>query len=217
MKNKIPLDMQAGTIHSTKFGDIEIVEYIDAYNVAVIFPTTGYTRTVSSDEVRKGKVVDRLYPRIYLRGFIGEGLFRSSLNRVTSKAYTAWYGMFERCYSGNYPTYNDCEVSEDWYNFQNFAVWFYSNHPDDGKDYHLDKDIKVKGNRTYGPDLCLIAPQDVNVRDAHAKHFRMKSPEGDDVSIFSMRDFCKGTDLNPAHMCSVHLGNRKSHKGWTKS
>lgn len=218
MMNKIPLDMQAGTIHPTKnFGDLKIVEYFYAHQVDIIFPATGYTKTVSAGEIRDGKVVDRLLPRVYSIGFIGDGPFRSSINKVETRAYTAWNGMFERCYSGDYKSYIGCSVSENWHNFQNFAIWFYANHPDDGGSYHVDKDIKVCGNRVYGEDYCMIVKQDINVREAHAKHFKMKSPSGELVSIYSMRDFCKDKDLNAAHMCSVHSGKRGQHKGWTKA
>lgn len=54
--------------------------------------------------------------------------------------------MLERCYSDKlykrYPTYRVCSVTEEWYNFQNFAKWYDENYYEvDDEKMELDKDI----------------------------------------------------------------------------
>ena len=33
---------------------------------------------------------------------------------------------------------------------------------DNGRLYHLDKDILVKGNKVYSPETCCFVPQEIN-------------------------------------------------------
>ena len=70
-------------------------------------------------------------------------------------AYVAWHNMINRCYSGRYPSYKGVTVCEEWKYFTAFYGWWKKNHV---KDYALDKDLKVPGNKIYGPDTCLYIP-----------------------------------------------------------
>lgn len=102
---------------------------------------------------------------VYGVGIHDEGEYKITENGAPTKAYQAWRNMIERCYSSDYhkrhPTYIGCAVHPDWFSFQSFAEWYYLNHPT-GNDYHLDKDLKVLGNRTYSPGTCLFVSQVVN-------------------------------------------------------
>ena len=77
--------------------------------------------------------------------------------------YRKWVGMLERCYCPKFlktrPTYAGCTVVPEWLNFSVFAKWFEANNIEG---YHLDKDLKVKGNKQYGPDTCLLVPVQLN-------------------------------------------------------
>ena len=79
--------------------------------------------------------------------------------------------MIQRAYSekhrGRFTTYKDVEVCEDWLNFQNYATWCYSqkffkNKDENGRVYHLDKDLLFKGNKVYSPETCCFVPQEIN-------------------------------------------------------
>ena len=74
--------------------------------------------------------------------------------------------MFDRCYYSGYqdnnPTYRGCTVAEEWHNFQNFAKWYEDNYIEG---YQLDKDIKVEGNKVYGPDTCMFISKQENVEE----------------------------------------------------
>jgi len=78
-------------------------------------------------------------------------------------SYSRWHSMIRRCYSEHFhksqPTYRGCTVCEEWQSFEGFKLWF-NEHYIEG--YHLDKDIKSKGNKVYSPDACLFVPADLN-------------------------------------------------------
>ena len=75
--------------------------------------------------------------------------------------------MLARCYDPKYtqkhPTYKQCEVCEEWHNFQNFAQWFENNYYEiDKQVMNLDKDILIKENKIYSPETCVFVPQNIN-------------------------------------------------------
>jgi hypothetical protein len=76
--------------------------------------------------------------------------------------------MLERCNSTRQKSYSDCTIVEEWYNFQNFAKWAFEHLPNDyfERSYHLDKDIKVPGNRIYGPNTCQFVLAEENIKAA---------------------------------------------------
>ena len=77
--------------------------------------------------------------------------------------YRAWYSMLQRCYSqnclNNRPTYIGCSVSPEWHLFSTFRTWM---EKQDWQDKVLDKDIRIVGNKQYGPDACLFVTQKIN-------------------------------------------------------
>lgn len=77
--------------------------------------------------------------------------------------YMVWTGMLERCYSSRFhkdhPTYSECYVCEDWLKFSVFKEWM-SQHEWEGM--HLDKDIKISGNKVYSPSTCMFVHQQIN-------------------------------------------------------
>ena len=77
--------------------------------------------------------------------------------------YYRWKEMLKRCYSDLYherrPTYKDCTVVEEWKTFSNFRKWMVQQ---DWEGMDLDKDLKVMGNKVYGPEACLFIPRAVN-------------------------------------------------------
>ncbi len=82
---------------------------------------------------------------------------------VNYQPYRYWKNMLERCYSDKYharkPTYQECEVCEEWQEFSYFDKWL---SPQDYEGLELDKDILVPGNKLYSPDTCILVPRKVN-------------------------------------------------------
>lgn len=72
--------------------------------------------------------------------------------------------MLQRCYDPKlhlrHPTYKECNVIEEWHNFQNFASWFEKNYIDG---YQIDKDLLVEGNKIYSPETCCFVPKEINL------------------------------------------------------
>lgn len=83
--------------------------------------------------------------------------------RVTCPYYKRWKSMLQRCYSELYherkPTYKDCTVADEWKTLSNFRKWMVEQ---DWEGMDLDKDLKVMGNKVYGPEACLFIPRAVN-------------------------------------------------------
>ncbi len=87
--------------------------------------------------------------------------YKTSINSKQTKSYTVWKDMNVRCYQKRdiYETYKDCEVCEEWLNYQNFAKWFEDNYIEG---WCLDKDILIKDNKLYSPNTCCFVPKEIN-------------------------------------------------------
>ena len=197
---------------SNNYGDFRIINYMNARNVYIEFINTGYKVLVLADCIKKGRVKDKLMPFVQGVGFIGDGMYSTK-----HKAYKVWSHMFTRCYCSKYhetqPSYKDCTVDCAWFNFQVFAKWFNVNYIEG---YHLDKDIKIDGNRIYSPDTCIFVKQRDNAIKANAMNYVFINPNGEFISIFNMREFCLSNGLSAPAMSMVSSGKRNQHKGWRK-
>jgi len=208
--------LSAGSVFNSKnSGSFEIVEYINYKEVIIRFIDTGYETSVHLSSVRSGSIMDRMRPSLCGVGFIGSGKYASKVNRRPTRSYGVWIGMIRRCYDVDRKkkneSYKDCTVCDEWHNFQNFAKWFEANYIDG---FHLDKDIKIKGNRVYSPDACMFVSVQDNADASLSKSYKFKSPEGCIVDVYNLSRFCRDNKLNTGHMCNVHCGKLKQHKGW---
>ena len=62
--------------------------------------------------------------------------------------------------------------------FDNFAKWHEENYYEiDNETMCLDKDILIKGNKTYSPYTCCFVPNELNVIFSH-KPRKIKLPQG---------------------------------------
>ena len=77
--------------------------------------------------------------------------------------YNKWVKCLERCYSEPYlnshPTYRGCSIDLRWHRFSDFKRWMKTKN---WAGMELDKDLKVIGNKVYGPDKCLFIPKPIN-------------------------------------------------------
>ncbi len=126
--------------------------------------------------------------------------------------------MLRRCYDdelhSKYPTYKGCSVCDEWHDFQVFAQWYKSNYIEG---YHLDKDIKINGNKVYSPSACLFVSPSENAIEANSKHFNFTNPDGYKIDVYNLSEFCRTNNLTQSEMSNVHLGKSRIHKGWTKT
>ena len=146
-------------ISYNNFKDI-IVEFQDKYKAKV---HTTY------QHFKDGSVKNPYYPSVYNVGITG-CRYPVRIGNKVSKEYMAWKRILERCYDEKYkikePTYNDVTCCDEWLLYENFYEWLHSQ-PNFDKwlnesRWAIDKDILVKGNKVYSPDVCCLVPQRVN-------------------------------------------------------
>lgn len=97
--------------------------------------------------------------------------------------YRKWNHMKTRCSNPTIwikrPHYQGCTVDDRWKDdFQQFAH-DYENMIGYGlPNRQLDKDILFNGNKIYGPDTCILVPQDINILFTSCKNVRGQYPIG---------------------------------------
>lgn len=165
---------------SNRYGDVEIVEYINSSKVKIRFINTNHIKDEYLSSVRLGCVRDDSIPTTCGVGFIDvEG---ASIGKNMTSWYAAWNGMINRCYNENlryrHISYKDCTVSENFRYLSNFKEWYHNQIGHDQEGWHLDKDILVKGNKVYSEDTCCFVPPEINVLFTKADRIRGKYPIG---------------------------------------
>ena len=150
---------------SLNSGDFKILKYNDAHNVEIQFLKTGYEAIVELVQVKRGNIKDPYYPSVYSIGIVGTK-YPISDGEVLTKEYMLWCSMLQRCYSDFYkkkhPTYQGCEVSENFKSYEYFYEWCHKQIGFSNKDWHLDKDLLMKGNKVYSEYSCVFIPHEIN-------------------------------------------------------
>ena len=172
---------------SKSSGDFKVVKYNNAKDVEVRFLKTGYETTVGLGSIRIGKVKDPYSPSVYGIGVLG-AKYPSKVNGVKTKEYVLWQSMLQRCYSDSYkkkyPTYEGCEVSDNFKSYEYFYEWCHSQIGFGNEGWHLDKDLLVKGNKAYSEKTCVFLPNEIN-------------------SLLTRREALRGKYLIGVHWCNT--------------
>lgn len=93
------------------------------------------------------------------------------------RLYQLWSNMLWRCYCEKAiekrPTYSECFVCDEWHLLSNFVrdivrvegyeLWRKN------KNYCLDKDIKIKGNKEYSKDTVMFVTKSESAIDANQR------------------------------------------------
>ena len=154
---------------SLNSGDFKVLKYNDKKNIEIEFLKTGYRKVAEMKEVRNGSIKDPYSPSVYGIGVLGVK-YPSTINGVNTKEYVLWHSMLERCYSDvlkkKYPTYEVCKVSDNFKSYEYFYEWCHKqvgfNNQGNGNQFHLDKDLLVKGNKVYSESTCVFIPVEIN-------------------------------------------------------
>lgn len=159
----------------------EIVEYKDANNITVQFDESKYITNTSYRTFKNGRVEDKLQPTVYGKGITGNVKTSDKTGKHT-KPYARWMSMMSRCYGkqeGKDKSYVDCNVCDEWLYYPNFKKWYEDNYYEiDSETMCLDKDILIKGNRTYSPEACIFVPNTINLTFTKASKSRGDFPIG---------------------------------------
>ena len=150
---------------SKSSGDFKILKYNDSKNVEIQFINTGFETIVQLGDIKNGYVKDPHSPSVCGVGIIGTK-YPVSEGGVLTKEYELWTGMLERCYSDGFkkkqPTYEGCKASENFKSYEYFYEWCHKQIGFTNKDWQLDKDLLVKGNKVYNENTCVFLPKEVN-------------------------------------------------------
>lgn len=169
-----------GTRHITNEGyEIEIIEYNGYKDCKVLFEN-GHIKSTNIQQIKNGQIRNEYHPSCQGVGYIGVGIY-SSINDV--RCYEIWSGVIKRAYNlrlkEKNPSYEKATMCKEWHNFQVFAEWYYNHYNSETiRDWHLDKDILVKGNKIYSPETCCFVPQEVNTLFVSRKNDRGCLPIG---------------------------------------
>ena len=164
-------------------GKCVVIEYNRKRDVLVRFFEPHCIVRCCIGNLERGGVFNPMFPSFYGKGYIGVGEYSSR----DKAAFTLWCGILQRLYDEKTleknSAYMGVTLQEDWLNFQNFAAWcynqpFFNTKDPKGKVYHMDKDILVKGNKTYSSDVCCFVPQEVNTLLTLRSKHRGKYPLG---------------------------------------
>ena len=170
------LEYTGKTFNTNSCDSCTIVNFENSSNVTVEFKDYPCKVKTTLTALRSGKLLNPMYPTCSGVGYLGVGKHVAS----DKKVYWLWYGMLQRVYDP--PNirlsrmYKDVEVCEEWKCFQNFAAWcygqkFFNSKGDNGRKYHLDKDLLSSEGKVYSPNTCCFVPHEINslVQKNHSK------------------------------------------------
>ena len=200
MKNRI------GEINYNTFGsEMIITKYRKYSDVDVYFPKYDWIfKNTRYGDFKNGNVRCPYEPRVFNKGYLGEGEYKAKENNKNTKVYNTWHNMLMRCYSNKYHdgrnTYIYCETEEYLLNFQNFGKWYSENYYEvEGEQMHLDKDILCKGNKIYNRENMIFVPERINTLFVKCDSNRGEYPIG-------------VTPMNGKYMAQYNMYDFKIHK-----
>lgn len=182
IKSKSTDDCKPGSQFKTNnSGIVTVLEYRAADDVLVQFED-GSTKSTYAASLKRGQVQNNNLPSVYGVGFMSDDCHSHDSNRKIIPTYNLWFGMMTRAYNPKYheekPTYKDVEVCEEWLHYKNFKFWCENQIGFGVKGFNLDKDILVKGNKIYSPDVCVFVPSEINSQLTKANSKRGAHPIG---------------------------------------
>ena len=141
-------------------GEVEVISYKSYSKVEILFLQTGNIVTTNMWNVKLGQVKDRSFGNI--SGGCSLGKLELKTGLLYKKSYVTWGNVVSRCYRSKAKAYAQCEMSDYFKNYENFEKWWVNQIGCDQEDWHLDKDILVKGNKVYSEDTCCFVPREIN-------------------------------------------------------
>lgn len=149
---------------------MKIIEYNNSSDIVVEFQDEySYQKRTQYCNFKTGSIKNPYGKSAFGVGMIGVK-YPSKINNKTQKEYNIWVHILQRCFSEKekerLPQYKDVTCCNEWLLFENFYEWLHKQDNFDkwynGDRWAVDKDIIVKGNKLYSPEMCCLVPQNVN-------------------------------------------------------
>lgn len=127
MQSSKNIIINIGDVFITNQGSkIRVLEYVKNSKILIEFlDEFNYKKYVAKVSILNGRIKNPYHPNVVGVGYTGVGEFKETHHIYGRTIYGTWQNMLYRCYSSNihkkYATYRDCEVCDEWHNFQNFA------------------------------------------------------------------------------------------------
>lgn len=195
---------RVGEVAYNNFGSkMIIVDYRGCNDIDVYFPQYDWTaKNRICKDFKSGKISCPYERRTWNVGFIGEGKHEVSRDGNTTRCY-------DEKFQKKYPTYKNCNMTNEWLNFQNFAEWYEENYYEiPGEIMCLDKDILIKRNKTYSPETCVFVSNRINNLFVKNDYNRGEYPIG--VNLYKRtnkyRAYCNIYDKKTKRYKNKHLG-----------
>ena len=159
-----------------------IVEYVNTHDITVQFKTSGELVNTTYNHFVKGEIKSHFTPTVFGVGITGTEVTVDE-NGERLDSYKCWKDMVRRCYSAKFqekhPTYKGCSVCDEWLYYPNFKKWYDENYYKiNNKTSQLDKDILIKGNKVYSPNICVFVPNFINSLFTKSQNSRGELPIG---------------------------------------
>ena len=149
---------------------MKIIEYNNCDNIIVEFQDKFKAKVHTKyGHFLTGGVKNPYNPTVYNVGASGNK-YPTNVNGTKTKEHNTWNGMLTRCFDEKvkekYPTYKNVICCDEWLLYDNFYEWIH-NQPNfdkwlNGYRWALDKDILIKRNNIYAPEVCCLVPQYIN-------------------------------------------------------
>lgn len=176
-----------GEVFTNNQGSIaKIIKYNSSKNVIVEFQDAyKYQTKATYQQLQYGNFKNPFAPSILGIGIVGIK-YPISINGKQIKEFILWRNILRRCYfpqcNSKERKYIESSVCEEWLYYPNFYEWLHSQENFDkwynGENWHIDKDILIKGNKLYSPDTCCLVPSNVNELFTKTDAFRGNTPIG---------------------------------------
>lgn len=142
------------------------------------FLKTGTVIDVQTTNLTSGKFHDHREPTVYGVGYIGSPITipERGSGSIVRRVYDLWANMLKRVYGDYKGKYEGCSVDVRWHNFTTFLntiheVPCYTLWEENKIPYHLDKDIRIEGNKVYSRDTCTFVPAKVNIHESSMRRW----------------------------------------------
>jgi len=117
---------------------------------------------------------------------VNEGKYPAKVGGKNTREYILWRNMLLRCTENGLdknPSYTGTTCSENFKSYTFFHEWCqeqigFENKDENGRFWHLDKDLLTKGNKLYSEYVCVFVPHRINLMLTKSDATRGEWPVG---------------------------------------